>query len=653
MPQKNGSVSAATTIHQITDDTQDRPDATAVKDVSPTVSRFDFLSAEYNQVDELDDNKENYRAFESLAGIVTADMRHRQERKKTQHAESKRAAAKRGQGKPAAVKPEPRPSKPADEPQLRDLPPLTIISRGRLLIIDTDLERALSCAERLSGQGLSCSICLSAGGGDLSVTEIDSFPYMESRSIAVTGCFGGFTVAVAGLDNRPANLSTLIGHLSSAIGQASDHFDLILDLLPISCYAGQQLPLGYYTPGEDETDLEAALAELPEMRGRFKKPQFTMLLKNRCLQGLSPHHDCRLCLTHCPVSAVKLDNGHITIDQYRCQGCGTCNLVCPTDALLRLNPSPEVLLTELSGLLSETISRGIVSPDLFIFDRNCRNRTLHGKMGMVDRQTLYFEVEEIGHIGLEAMLAALAYGAGSVTLLCEPTRSRAMRTALMRQLELAKEIVQGLGLSAERLRLVEDAESQPEIRPLDAPFAQQAVPIPATLNFALEKRTLIRQSAQHLSGAGHVGQVVVPLSAGAPFGRVTIGDSCSLCMACVGACPAGALVSGGDLPRVSLVESRCHQCGLCAAVCPENAVQLQARLLCDCETADREAVLREEIPFACVECGLRFTTQAMIDRLQDKLAGHWMYSSDRQKRRLRMCRTCRTRDALTAGDYRP
>jgi hypothetical protein len=51
-----------------------------------------------------------------------------------------------------------------------------------------------------------------------------------------------------------------------------------------------------------------------------------------------------------------------------------------------------------------------------------------------------------------------------------------------------------------------------------------------------------------------------------------------------------------------------------------------------------------------VVCDVPFATQAMIDRMQDKLSGHWMYTGERQLRRLRMCRTCRTRDALTSQD---
>ncbi len=155
-----------------------------------------------------------------------------------------------------------------EDMRVKNPAPLTAVSKGRLLIIDTDLERALACAERLDGQGISCTLCVRGRGSrGLSVTQIDSFAFVETNSLAVTGCFAGFTAAVTKADGNPANLSTLIGHLSSATGQMSGCFDLILDLQAIPSFAGQHLPVGYYAPGEDAKLLEAALAELPGMRG--------------------------------------------------------------------------------------------------------------------------------------------------------------------------------------------------------------------------------------------------------------------------------------------------------------------------------------------------------------------------------------------------
>jgi hypothetical protein len=73
-------------------------------------------------------------------------------------------------------------------------------------------------------------------------------------------------------------------------------------------------------------------------------------------------------------------------------------------------------------------------------------------------------------------------------------------------------------------------------------------------------------------------------------------------------------------------------------------------MLCNVWAAEIPAVIKEATPFLCVECGAPFATQAMINRMQDKLAGHWMYTNERQLRRLQMCGICRTRDAFLSKE---
>jgi ferredoxin len=104
------------------------------------------------------------------------------------------------------------------------------------------------------------------------------------------------------------------------------------------------------------------------------------------------------------------------------------------------------------------------------------------------------------------------------------------------------------------------------------------------------------------------------------------------------------------MPRLLFRESSCHQCGFCEALCPEGAIRLEPRLLCDPDRIEAQVVLHEAVPFRCIECGAPFASPAMVTRMERKLAGHWMYAGTRQLRRLRMCRTCRTRDALISKD---
>jgi len=191
------------------------------------------------------------------------------------------------------------------------------------------------------------------------------------------------------------------------------------------------------------------------------------------------------------------------------------------------------------------------------------------------------------------------------------------------------------------------------MRQLSADMTDAVMPsaLPADFSPRNARRVLTRLAAVHLQNLNADGPESVPLPNFAPYGTVQLDtEACTLCMACVTTCPTGALAAASDLPRLYFSEDRCHQCGLCREACPESAVRLKPRLLCSDGADLSPVVLKESEPFTCVECGVPFASPAMIARLQAKLAGHWMYSSDRQQRRLQMCRTCRTRDALLAKD---
>ncbi len=616
----------------------------------PTSSeQLDFSSAEFNHIDDLDDNTGNCRAFHSLTGIVTADMRHQEQRRQLS-SRAQEPAAETGdetEQKSSDGEAELKAAIPMMQAIQESLPPLlTIVSKGRLLIIDVELERALTCAKRLSQRGIECTLCTPTHGrGGFSATSIDSFSFVETDSIIISGTFGGFVPTVRAADGTIRDLSTSTGHLSSATGQSDAGFDLVLDLQPTPSFVGEQLPVGYYAPGEDPLSLEAALSELPEMRGRFKKPQFVVMTANRCLHGWSHLDSCRQCVDICPVAALASENRLVVVDQYRCQGCGACALVCPTGAMQVPGPRRE-LLSRLEQLLRQSLSTDQVPTRVIFIDMNCEelvSQTKHDRGG----RDLFFEVEEVGFIGTDVLLAPLAYGAVGVALICDRTRAASLREALAEQMRFGAAIIEGLQLQANSLYFAERLDDLPNI-PVRTGAAMAA---PTGFSLDHDKRTLTRLAARHIVAQNSARQPVIELPAGASFGTIAIAASCSLCMACVGACPAGALLADGETPRLAQIESRCHQCGACKAACPENCISLQPRLLCDTVVADTPRVLYEAEPFKCIVCDEPFASANMVSKMQEKLANHWMFSSDQQKRRLQMCSTCRTRDVFNTGDY--
>ena len=593
---------------------------------------IDFHSAEFNRIDDLTDCTGNVRSFEPLGDIVTADMRHQMERRRER--EDADASANReatpliGDERQGAG----RASRQAGG-DCEHMPSLTIVSNGKTLIIDTDARRAGECSARLGAQGLECTVVLTkAGPVDDPVPGRAFWGPLQADSLSVSGAFGGFSAEVTvGGDRRP---------LTAGFYDKTVTFDLVLDLQSKPSYAGELLPMGYYAPGRDPSGLDGALAEMPEMRGRFIKPQFTGFLDARCIHGLSRKRDCRRCLEICPFGAIQSVDRKIIVNPYLCQGCGACALACPTDAIRLLEPSREELLeTMRQAILAGWADRGL-APIVVISDSETDTAADNGFTSC--------RVEHIGHAGLELILAAIAFGAGRVIVACTPQNPACIRNEVERQVQMADVVLQGLGMPGNTVLLSGRVNGGAE-----EAFSNAFLPSRSARNCPA------RRTAGQVSGGPFSTSTINPAknSRGSrcrrvpPSAAVAVDPAaCTLCMACAVACPSGALSAGGDAPRLTFIESRCHQCGLCRDACPEGAIRLLPRILCDPAAVDAPAVLREAEPFRCVVCGAPFATQAMIDRMQDKLTGHWMYAGERQLRRLRMCRTCRTRDALTSQD---
>jgi hypothetical protein len=47
-----------------------------------------------------------------------------------------------------------------------------------------------------------------------------------------------------------------------------------------------------------------------------------------------------------------------------------------------------------------------------------------------------------------------------------------------------------------------------------------------------------------------------------------------------------------------------------------------------------------------VSCGTPFATNKVIERMLDKLSGHWMYKDETARNRLKMCQDCRVIDMM-------
>ena len=219
---------------------------------------------------------------------------------------------------------------------------------------------------------------------------------------------------------------------------------------------------------------------------------------------------------------------------------------------------------------------------------------------------------------------------------------------LRQSVTLADNIVTALGFGSVAIIEADDpdvfAAALSSIQP-HAPTSRPASFLPVG-----SKREVMRHALRELHAAASIPTDLIALPPGAPFGAVEIDAvGCTLCLACVSACPTGALGDDPGRPLLRFTEDACVQCGLCKATCPEKVIKLKPQLDFRAATA-MSRVLKEEEPFHCSRCGKPFGVKSTIERVIAKLEGqHWMYAQGSKRLDLlRMCEDCRV--AVVAED---
>ena len=153
-----------------------------------------------------------------------------------------------------------------------------------------------------------------------------------------------------------------------------------------------------------------------------------------------------------------------------------------------------------------------------------------------------------------------------------------------------------------------------------------------------------------LAASNKAKQTIIALPDGAPYGRVNIDtDNCTICLSCVGACPAGALQDSPDAPQLLFREDACLQCGICAATCPEKVITLEPQFNLTDSAMAAELVV-EDIPFSCTECGKPFGSTRSIEKVISKLSDHSMFQQSARTDMLKMCEDCRVEAMFAQND---
>ncbi len=481
----------------------------------------------------------------------------------------------------------------------------------------------------------------------------------------------------------------------------TDRFDMVLDLRAEPAFTRHQLPQGYFhvPAGDSGAGLVQAVLALRGLVGEFDKPKFFAYQQNLCAHSRNQQIGCTACIDVCSALAIRSDaslkgkvqgkhrgrptadgaatarpqgqGGGVIVEPHLCVGCGACSTVCPTGAMGFAYPGAAEQGARLRTMLSAYARAGGKDPVLLLHSQQAGSRAIDalGRAARVDHslngvpaRVLPAALWHTASVGIDLWLAAIAQGANQIWLLLTDEEAPEYRSALAAQIGVAQALLTGLGYAGSHFRLLRigDAADRGELAALDAALrvpAAQGVARAAAFAAQADKRGTLEMALHHLMGqsplaGGLPESIALPANdgrSGSPFGSLVVdADRCTMCLSCVGACPAGALADNPDRPQLKFIEKNCVQCGLCATTCPEDAITLQPRLwLADGGKARKSArVLNEVAPYACMRCGKGFGTLTGIQAMIGKLAGHSMFQGAAADR-LKMCGDCRVIDIHT------
>ena len=534
------------------------------------------------------------------------------------------------------------------------IPFVSLESGGVILVYGRD-EQAIEAGNLLKDH-LDVTVLIRPPA-DVAPPRVTDFPVVKGAIRSATGYLGTFELTVDDFA-QPAPSSRGALAFGAAKDGAVSRCDILLDMsggAPL--FTASDLRDGYLRadPGDPAAVLKAVL-KARDLVGTFDKPRYIMFTEDICAHSRSSIVGCNRCLDLCPTGAIAPAGDHVAIDAYICAGCGQCAAVCPTGAASYALPPADVLMRRLRALITAYREAGGTNPIVLIHDDAHGTPLIDALARFGDglpANALPLAVNEVTQVGLEAIAAGFAYGASAIRLLLR-AKPRHDVAGLGKTLALAEPILAGLGFGTGRVATIETDDPDALREALTAIETTVAAPRPASFLAVGAKRDVMRLALRELQLAAPAPVDVVALPDGAPFGMVELNvEGCTLCLACVSACPTGALLDDPERPTLRFAEDACVQCGLCKATCPEKVITLRPQLDFRAATASAR-VLKQEEPFHCTRCGKPFGVKSTIERVTAKLEGkHWMFQGKASRLDLlKMCEDCRV-VVVTESEFDP
>src|ERR1043166_5014840 len=299
-----------------------------------------------------------------------------------------------------------------------EIPFVTLSSDGVILIYGRD-EAAIE-AGKLLADHLDVTVMITKFAG-ITPPSTSAFPVVKGTIRNATGYLGAFELTIDDFAApRPSSRDAFV--FDAPRNGATSRCDLVLDLSGgPALFPAHDLRDGYLRadPGDPAAMLRAVL-KARDLVGSFDKPQYINFTADLCAHSRSKLTGCHRCLDLCPTGAIVPDGDHVKISAEICAGCGQCAAACPTSAASYALPPADTLLHKLRAMLQAYHQAGGASPVLLLHDGQHGTALIDALARHGDglpANVLPLAVNEITQVGLEAIVAAFAYGATDMRFL--------------------------------------------------------------------------------------------------------------------------------------------------------------------------------------------------------------------------------------------
>lgn len=325
-----------------------------------------------------------------------------------------------------------------------------------------------------------------------------------------------------------------------------------------------------------------------------------------CQHSLRSAAGCTRCIDVCTESAISSGESGLEIDQLKCIECGSCAGTCPTGALQYERFNDRAFYSYISQFDMKPGTKVVMgcAEALHAFWWKNRSRTFP--------DTLFMEFPRVNALNIFHFLLLLARGAGRVIVL--KRNEEETPGACLAQAGLANRIMEILFGAKESVAVIplKDASSL---------WEPNSVHITETLSpggFRTRRREIERILlflVEHGSGRGDVEPGLSP-----SFGMLLCDkEACTQCLSCLNECRQGALKAHEQSLILSFKPILCVQCGLCTAVCPEDALKLGPGLVLEHTFFQRQTLVEAE-PARCRNCGKVFGTRKSLEKVREILS---------------------------------